>query len=97
MQLQFKAIKMVFALSVINNLKELCGPETEITLTEEGENSSVTLLLNPGEESTCKLKVIAPYTHIVNVQFVESSEEIHRALIINKTVTNPPCMLSMVS
>lgn len=79
---------------------DVCGPETEIILTEEGHNSSAIIdLSSANSTSVCRLKVkvVSPMTHIINVQFIESSNEIRRTLMENETVTNPPCLLSMVS
>lgn len=87
-----------FFVSVISASTELCGSDSEIELTKTGETSTMTVTLSPIEHnSVCKMRVKAPTTHVVYVQFVEPTPEVKRALKLNTTTNHPPCVMSFVS
>ncbi|XP_044260160.1 uncharacterized protein LOC123008431 [Tribolium madens] len=81
--------------SLISATTGLCGSDAEIELTKSGETSTMTVTLSPFEHnSVCKMRVKAPSTHVVYVQFVEPTPEIKRALKLNTTTNHPPCVMS---
>ncbi|KAJ3642120.1 hypothetical protein Zmor_024932 [Zophobas morio] len=83
--------------SLISASTELCGSDTEIELTKSGETSTMTVTLAPIEHnSICKMRVTAPSTHVIYMQFVEPSQEVKRALMLNSSGTaHPPCVMSI--
>lgn len=88
----------LFTFPVIAEQFELCGPETELQLTPNGETSSATVSLPSAlgdHKSPCKLHVNAPKTHVIYMQFAEGP------LMKNKIPINeshhPPCVMHIVS
>jgi hypothetical protein len=71
---------------------DLCGTEPEIELTKSGETSTMTVTLSPLEPSSvCKLRVRAPKTHVIYMQFVET-----KRVVPNTSGTkHPPCVMSI--
>ncbi|RZC41499.1 uncharacterized protein BDFB_001381 [Asbolus verrucosus] len=92
------ASEWYFFVPVISASTELCGSETEIELTKSGETSTMTVTLSPIEhDSICKLRVTAPKTHVINMQFVEPNAEIQQALMLNHSdAHHPPCVMSLL-
>lgn len=83
---------------VFGPIYDMCGRETEMSLAETGLGASMTIRLTPEDPgNACVLTVTAPKTHLVNVQFVETTSELHRARIFNHTAKNPPCLMTIVS
>ncbi|XP_018329468.1 uncharacterized protein LOC108739878 [Agrilus planipennis] len=72
----------------------LCGPKTEISLTAHGKTSSATINLLPKsnhlQRGQCKLKVTAPSTHIIYMQWSNINSRID-----DRLSSNLPCPLNV--
>lgn len=75
---------------------DLCGSETNVELTAHGNTSSTIIDLSGDYENYCKLRITAPKTHAINIQFIESSIEFKKALMSNSSEEeHPPCTMSI--
>lgn len=85
------------------NLISFCDTEgiltsKDIALIEGGNAPSKTISLSPETfAAVCKLRVTSPNNHVISMQFVESTVNLHRSLMFNNTERHPPCTMSIVS
>ncbi|CAH0555981.1 unnamed protein product [Brassicogethes aeneus] len=62
-----------------------------------GNSASKTVSLSQDTfAAVCKLKVSSPENHVISMQFVESSINLHRTLMFNNSERHPPCTMSIV-
>lgn len=82
---------------------ELCGPETEIQLTSNGESSAAIIgLPSTSEErhTPCKLHINAPKSHIIYMQFTDGNIKVRNKARIqnnNTDLHHPTCIMHVVS
>jgi len=76
----------------------MCGELSEVKLEAQGEAASQSVQLAPNDTkplALCSLKVTAPKSHVVNLQFLEVLDQ------VNETEANkdkkPSCFMSIVS
>lgn len=77
---------------------ELCGSNTELSLDANGEGSSLIVHLNANyRKNVCILNVKAPVTHVINVEFIETSSIEDTSKFNNRMHRNSRCILAVVS
>lgn len=90
--------KTVFLLliSVISTKLDLCGPMSEIALDFRDESSVTIALVSDGYMSNCRLKIVAPETHVIYLNIIETiSPEFPRDSLRTRRLSS--CQLKVVS
>ncbi|XP_060529256.1 uncharacterized protein LOC132703799 [Cylas formicarius] len=68
--------EIVRATSLASKTVKMCGTEKEIALEPHSESSSFIVSFDPtAKRSMCRLRVTAPKTHVVNLQFLEEEQK----------------------
>ncbi|KAF7280398.1 hypothetical protein GWI33_006091 [Rhynchophorus ferrugineus] len=83
--------------SVLSKTINVCGTEQELALEARGEAASYTLVLDPQVDrpnSLCRLRVTAPKTHAVYMQFVDEDLDSTENRTDNK-IKGPSCTMSI--
>lgn len=80
-------------------MTDVCGQVEEITLEPSGRRSAVTIELTGGVGifSLCKLKVTAPITHVISMQWDTLVQDERRNFLENGEFSGAWCDLSVVS
>lgn len=83
--------------SLLPSPTSICGPEKEVALQSHGEFSSYTITLEHSVKkppSLCRLRVTAPKSHVVNLQFMENYTITYNNETDNK-IKQPSCVMSI--
>lgn len=86
-------------MSFPGNVTDICGQVEEITLESSGRRSAVTIELGGGVGllGACKLKVSAPITHVISMQWDMPVQDERRNFLENREFSGAWCNLSVVS